>query len=54
MVDQTELQGAWDFDFKIGMRGMMGPDGPLPGAITVFDAMEKLGLKLEPAGVSFR
>ena len=53
VVDRTELKGAWDFDFKITPRGMMGPDGPLPGAITLFDAMEKLGLKLEPADVSF-
>jgi uncharacterized protein (TIGR03435 family) len=53
VVDGTELKGAWDFDFKITPRGMMGPDGPLPGAITVFDAMEKLGLKLEPVDVSF-
>jgi uncharacterized protein (TIGR03435 family) len=49
VVDQTDLKGAWDFDLKFTPKGMMGPDGPLPGAISLFDAVEKLGLKLEPA-----
>lgn len=48
VVDETELKGPWDFDFKFTPRGMMGPDGPLPGTITLFDAIEKLGLKLDP------
>jgi uncharacterized protein (TIGR03435 family) len=30
---------------------MMGPNGPLPGTISFFDAMEKLGLRLEPATI---
>jgi uncharacterized protein (TIGR03435 family) len=49
VADETELKGAWDFDFKFTPKGMNGPDGPLPGTITLFDAMDKLGLKLEPA-----
>jgi len=52
VADQTELKGAWDFEFKFTPKGMMGPEGPLAGAITLFEAMEKLGLKLEPVEVS--
>jgi uncharacterized protein (TIGR03435 family) len=51
VVDQTELKGTWDFDLKFTPRGMMGPDGPMAGTITLFDAVEKLGLKLDPAEV---
>ena len=51
VVDETELKGAWDFDFKYTPRGMIGPDGPLAGTITLFDAIEKLGLKLDPVEV---
>jgi uncharacterized protein (TIGR03435 family) len=51
VVDETELKGAWDFDLKLSPRGMMGPGGPIPGAITLFDAVEKLGLKLDPVEV---
>ena len=51
VVDETELKGAWDFDFKFTPRGMMGPDGPVAGTITLFDAIEKLGLKLDPVDV---
>ena len=51
VVDETELKGAWDFDLKITPKGMIGPGGPLPGAITLSDAMEKLGLKLDPVDV---
>ena len=40
VVDETELKGAWDFDLKITPKGMIGPGGPLPGAITLSDAME--------------
>jgi uncharacterized protein (TIGR03435 family) len=53
VADQTELKGAWDFDFKFTLKGQIGPDGPVPGTITLFDAVEKqLGLKLEPADIS--
>jgi len=51
VVDETELKGAWDFDFKFTPRGMMGPDGPIAGTITLFDALEKLGLKVDPVDV---
>jgi uncharacterized protein (TIGR03435 family) len=50
VVDQTELQGAWDFTFKYSLRSF-GPaaSGSL---VTLFDAMDKqLGLKLEPSKV---
>ena len=48
VVDETELKGAWDFDLKYSPKGMIGPDGPMTGTITLFDAIEKLGLKLDP------
>ena len=51
VVDETELKGAWDFDLKLTPRGMIGPNGPLPGSITLFEAIDKLGLKLEPVEV---
>jgi uncharacterized protein (TIGR03435 family) len=47
VVDETELKGAWDFDFKYTLRG--GPPGADGSGTTIFDAMEKLGLKLEPS-----
>jgi uncharacterized protein (TIGR03435 family) len=49
VVDRTELNGAWDFNFKYTFRG-----GPLATGetITIFDALEKqLGLKLAPVKV---
>ena len=50
VVDETELKGAWDFDFKFTPRGMIGPNGPIAGTITLFDAIEKqLGLHLQKA-----
>jgi len=51
VVDETELKGAWDFDLKFTPRGVIGPGGPMPGAISLFDAIEKLGLKLDPVEV---
>jgi len=52
VVDETELKGAWDFDLKVTPRGMMGPNGPIAGSITLFEAVEnQLGLKLEPVDV---
>ena len=48
VVDQTELEGAWDFTFKYTFPGLMAESG----TITIFDAMEKqLGLKLSAAKV---
>jgi uncharacterized protein (TIGR03435 family) len=50
VVDQTGLQGAWDFDFKYTQRGRSAASAA--DTITIFDALDKqLGLKLEPAEV---
>lgn len=49
VVDQTQLKGAWDFELKLTPKGLIGPNGPLPGAITLFEALDKVGLKLEPS-----
>ena len=51
VLHETELKGSWDFDLKLTPRGMIGPNGPLPGSITLFEAIDKLGLKLEPVEV---
>ena len=51
VVDETELKGAWDFDLKFTPRGMIGPGGTMPGSVSLFDAVEKLGLKLDPVDV---
>jgi uncharacterized protein (TIGR03435 family) len=53
VVDETEIKGSWDFDLKFTPRGMIsfGPNGPMPSAITLFDAVEKLGLRLDPVEV---
>ena len=53
VVDETELKGSWDFDLKFTPRGMLtfGPNGPMAGGTTLFDSIEKLGLKLEPVEV---
>ena len=40
--NQTGLQGAWDFDFRFSWQ----PSAP--DRITVFEALEKLGLTLDP------
>ena len=46
VVDQTGLQGAWDFEFSFTPRPLLAQAGS--EGITLFDAMEKqLGLKLE-------
>ncbi len=46
IVNQTGLEGAWDFSFKF--TGRMAPKGT---QITLFDGLEKIGLKLAPAKV---
>jgi len=53
VVDETELKGAWDFDLKFTPRGgAVTPAGPMPGRISLFDAVEQqLGLKLDPVEV---
>jgi uncharacterized protein (TIGR03435 family) len=47
VLDSTGIKGAWDFDLKWTMKGMLSLAGT--EGITVFDAVDKqLGLKLEP------
>ncbi len=41
VIDETELKGAWDFDLKFTPRAGTA-------TVTLFDAVEKLGLKLDP------
>jgi uncharacterized protein (TIGR03435 family) len=46
VVDQTGLQGAWDFEFSFTPRQLLAQAGN--DGISLFDALEKqLGLKLE-------
>ncbi len=52
VVDQTGLEGAWDFDLTTSMRGfiILGGAGPGGDSTTIFGALEKqLGLKLTAA-----
>jgi uncharacterized protein (TIGR03435 family) len=51
VVDQTELKGAWDFDFQYTPRNMGNPNGPVATSISLADALAKLGLRLEPGTV---
>jgi uncharacterized protein (TIGR03435 family) len=52
VVDETELKGAWNFDLKFTPRGAVTPAGPMPGRISLFDAVDQqLGLKLDPVDV---
>jgi len=51
VVDETELKGGWDFDLNFAPRGMLGPAFPVPARITLFDAVEKLGLKLDAVDI---
>ena len=50
VADQTGLEGAWDFNFKYSRRS-----GRITAAgveiTTLFDGLEKIGLKLDPAQV---
>jgi uncharacterized protein (TIGR03435 family) len=47
VVDDTKLEGAWDFTLKWTPRGRLATAGA--DGITIFDAIDKqLGLKLEP------
>ena len=45
VVDQTGLQGAWDFSFRWVGRGQVAAAGG--DGVSLFGAIEKLGLKLE-------
>jgi uncharacterized protein (TIGR03435 family) len=40
VVDRTDLKGSWDFEFQFTNR-------PTPDATSLFDAIERLGLKLD-------
>ncbi|HEV3331272.1 MAG TPA: TIGR03435 family protein [Bryobacteraceae bacterium] len=51
VVDQTDLKGAWDFDLKFTPRFLVGNGGTAPGSISLFEAIEKLGLRLDPLEV---
>ncbi len=55
VTDQTELKGAWDFDFKTTLQlGGMLMTAPTDN-ITIFDAVEKqLGLKLTATKASLK
>ncbi len=54
VTDQTELKGAWDFEFKTTLS--FGPfAGTAADTITIFDAVEKqLGLKLTATKVPLK
>ncbi len=43
ILDETALTDSWDFRFRFG-----GPSGPGQSSITLFEALEQLGLRLEP------
>jgi uncharacterized protein (TIGR03435 family) len=45
VINQTGLTGAFDFDLKWTSRGNLAKQGS--DGITIFDAVDKLGLKLE-------
>ena len=59
VLDSTALEGSWDFTFGFSNAAMAARPGAAPGvdgqpadpngAVTLFDALEKLGLKLETA-----
>jgi uncharacterized protein (TIGR03435 family) len=49
--NMTGLEGSWDFEIRWTARGLLqqaGADG-----VTIFDAMDRLGLKLEPQKLPF-
>jgi len=55
VLDKTELTGAYDFEFKMSLGGLIIINGASPPAsqnVTVADALDKqLGLKLDPVKV---
>jgi uncharacterized protein (TIGR03435 family) len=46
VVDKTGVEGSWDLTIAWTARGQLGLAGS--DGISVFDALEKIGLKLEP------
>jgi uncharacterized protein (TIGR03435 family) len=51
LVDQTKLEGAWDFPLKWSARGLVAAQGA--DGITIFDGVEKqLGLHVEQAKIA--
>jgi uncharacterized protein (TIGR03435 family) len=51
VIDQTKIEGAWDFDIKWTARAQLGAAGA--DGISIFDAVDKqLGLKLEQQQIS--
>jgi uncharacterized protein (TIGR03435 family) len=57
VVDSTRLDGPWDFHLDVRLAppasgaAEAGPSAAIPEGPTIFDAMESLGLKLEPRKV---
>jgi uncharacterized protein (TIGR03435 family) len=49
VVDQTGLEGAWDFDLKYSQRWNTTVAGS--GIVSLFDAIDRLGLRLDPSMV---
>lgn len=49
VVDGTHLEGAWDFDFKYSQRWKTTVAGT--ETVSLFDALDKIGLTLEPSAV---
>jgi uncharacterized protein (TIGR03435 family) len=49
VVDQTHLEGAWDFELKYSARWKTNAAGA--ETVSLFDAVAKLGLTLDPAPV---
>ncbi len=47
VVDQTGLDGGWDFEFKFSRRVRASIAGA--EIVSLFDGLEKIGLKLDPA-----
>lgn len=50
VVDQTHLAGAWDFDLKYSARWKTSAGGVK--IVSLFDAIDKLGLKLDASMVA--
>jgi uncharacterized protein (TIGR03435 family) len=49
VTDQTGLEGAWDFNLKYSHRARVTVAGA--EIVTLFDALDRIGLKLDPAMV---